>query len=403
MSTGFDIERSRDYWRHVPSGVGKADSSVLATFDDRRICDTWDEGFRSRLLNYPEEEQFMRAFASQLRGRRMLSVGSGLGFHELFYAAAGVDVTCVDIVESNVSVIDRVARLKSLHSVVARWTPAGDIAGAGRDFDVVFLYGCLMHMPEAAQRELMAAARRALSPGGRLVLMVYGWEFARRLCGWTSPSEFEPEVFARRSDPVVGSEACPWADWYDDPKLLALVPGMGVAKKQTWNDGQYLWYELADSARAAPAPFFSQSDLADGPEVARVPLRRFAAGDATLSRSWRGLNVQTGANGSGYAAFAAIDDPADLGNALVASLDLKDGACAVGLLDDDREVFIASRVIASPGRKEVLLLVPRWPRRSRIVFSNHQPESQRPSRFVIRGAKILRRPIAQPPPSAFRD
>ena len=32
MSTGFDIERSRDYWRHVPSGVGKADSSVLATF-----------------------------------------------------------------------------------------------------------------------------------------------------------------------------------------------------------------------------------------------------------------------------------------------------------------------------------------------------------------------------------
>jgi SAM-dependent methyltransferase len=393
----FDLERSRSYWRHPPTGQGKADTSVLAALDDRRLCDTWDDGFRGRFLNYPEEEQFLRTFSRELRGKRLLSVGSGLGFHELYYAAAGADVTCADIVESNVGVIERVARLKGVQSVAARYVATGDVGDLGADFDVVFLYGCLMHMPHAQQRALMTSARRALSPHGRIVLMVYSWEFARRLCGWTSQSQFDPVLFGRRSDPVVDSDACPWADWYDDAKLVDLAPGMGVARKQTWNDEQYLWYELSQDASRAPDPFFRPSDLAAGKRLARVPLRRFEAADAILNRSWRGIIVETGASGSNYAASAAAGDSSDRANAVVASLDVTSGACSVGVLDEDENRFVATAVVASPGPHDVLLLIPRWPGRARIVFSNHQPASPQPSRFVIRRVRVLQRSIAEPP------
>ena len=68
----------------------------------------------------------------------------------------------------------------------------------------MFIYGCLMHMPTDAQRELLSVARRSLVDGGSIVLMVYDWEFVRRTCGWTSVEQFDPMTVARHSDPIVG-------------------------------------------------------------------------------------------------------------------------------------------------------------------------------------------------------
>jgi hypothetical protein len=271
------------------------------------------------------------------------------------------------------------------------------IRDCGNGYDVVFIYGCLMHMPAEKQRALIDAARAVLVPGGRIVLMVYSWEFVQRVCGWTSPDEFDPALFARRSDPVVGAEACPWADWYDDGKLLSLAPGMYVARKQAWNDGQYVWYELSALPTRAPAPFFSTSALAAGRTIANLRLRDFVAADAQVSRLWRGLDVSTTGGGSSYAAYATAVDPSRQANAVSIAMELYDGACSAGLLDDERGVFVASAVAAARGRHQLLLLAPEWPTRCRIVFSNHRPGSNLQSRFAIRRVTLLHRPIAGPP------
>jgi SAM-dependent methyltransferase len=394
----FDLDRSRSYWRHAPSGSGKADSTGLAALDDARLAAEWDRGFRERFLNYPEEEQFLRTFSESVKGQRVLSVGSGLGFHEIYYAAAGAAVTCADIVESNLSVIDRISRIKNLGPVRTCDVSASSIGNCGRGFDVVFIYGCLMHMPPDRQRALMDAARAALAAGGRLVLMVYSWEFVERLCGWTSPEQFDPALFARRSDPVVGVEACPWADWYDDGKLLALAPGMRVSRKQAWNDRQYVWYELSERAAGEVEPFFPAAALLAGRLIGNVPLRRFTAAEAQLRRSWfGGLEVTTTGRGAGYAAFAPAPDRTSQANAVSIAIDVHEGACSAGLLDDGRGVFAANAVAAARGRHQSLLLVPDWPDRCRIVFSNHQQDADGPSRFSVRRVALIRRPIAEPP------
>ena len=110
----YDIERARSYWRHAPSGEGKHDTSDLSASSDEHLLTAWGSAFRSRFGGYPDEDLFLRTFARFAKGKRLLSIGSGLGFHELYYQAHGAEVTCADIVRSNLHVIERVSGLRRL-------------------------------------------------------------------------------------------------------------------------------------------------------------------------------------------------------------------------------------------------------------------------------------------------
>jgi SAM-dependent methyltransferase len=393
----FDVERARLYWRHAPSGAGKIDTGSLATAD--AVNDVWDAAFRSRVLNYPEEEQFMRSFAGRVRGRRIVSIGSGLGFHELFYASAGARIACCDIVASNLSAITAAAARKGLdvETFVSDDATAQPLPGRA---DIVFVYGCLMHMPQEAQRALLERAREALNPGGSVVLMVYAWEFVRRTCGWNDPSEFDPVAFARASDPTVGEEACPWSDWHDGAKLLDLAgAGARIVRRQAWNDGQFLWFELGwGGAPSAPRPFFEPAELEAGTRLLSVGWREFERADATLSRGWRRLNVRMPSSQGHYAVTSRVLSPTAGANAVVVDLALEEGAVSVGLLDVDAQCFRSVVVHSALGRRSVLLLADPLPARLQVIISNHQAASPAPGTFALYGARVLRRPIAVAPP-----
>jgi SAM-dependent methyltransferase len=397
----FDLERSRAYWRHLPSGSGKHDTSVLVGMGDRDLLATWDKAFRSRFANYPEEEQFLRTFGERVHGRRLLSIGSGLGFHEMYYASRGADVTCLDIVQSNIDVLTRLAHLKRLPSLRARFCEDASAAALGGPFDIVLIYGCLMHMPSPAQRALLAAARAALNADGSVVLMVYAWEFVQRTCGWTDPADFDPLMFGRASDPSVGADACPWSDWHDDRKLLELAgSGMHIKRRQSWNDALFTWYELAaGSSFDPPLGFFPPSALEAGSTVASVSPGTFEAADAQVSREGDRVAVKTGVNHYSYAAMSATLATAPGANAISAEIDLERGGVSLGLLDLDRQQFVATTTLTAPGRRSVLLLVPSWPNRAKIVFSNHQRDSPQGSVFEIHRVSVLKRPVAEPPPT----
>lgn len=396
----FDLEESRRYWRHAPAGAGKLDTDSLIASGDASL-DVWQAAFRSRLLNYPEEEQFVRVFASRVRGRRIVSIGSGLGFHELFYAAHGAQVTCCDIVPTNLRVVEDIASRAQIPMTTfceADLT-AQPLPGPA---DVVFVYGCLMHMPSEAQRALFARAREALAPGGSIVLMVYGWEFARRTCGWTDPAQFDPVVFARASDPTVGAEACPWSDWHDDEKLLTLAgDGARVVRRQSWNDGQFFWYELSWTAGSeAPAPFFEESALREGDTLVCVRARDFSPVDAEISRGWKRVTIHARPSQGNYVLTSPVLDAAaggprgSLGNAVTLDLAVKQGALSAGILDVDAQRFVSTATRSTAGRHVVLLLADPLPARFQIVISNFQPAAAAPGVFVSHGARVLARPLA---------
>lgn len=397
----FAIEKSRSYWRHAPSGAGKHDTAVLSTAPDDVLLATWDEAFRSRFRGYPEEMTFARVFAPSVAGRRLLSVGSGLGFHEIYYQSKGASVTCADIVPSNLEVIRRVSRLKGTGEVRTILLD-GDADFPAAAFDVVFIYGSLMAMPEADQRALLARAANALAAGGRIVLMLYTWEFVRRTCGWESKEQFDPTVFARASDPTVGDEACPWSDWHDDEKLLALAgPGLAVTRRQLWNDDLYVWYELQRAtAIAQPSAFFDEDSHFGGRLVQDIDAGAFAPDDATLSVVSGRREFLTGEAPFAYAAVStshrALADPAV--NAVDVRLTLDEGSVSVGLLDCRRSTFAASAIVAAAGPVRVRLLPREFPAEYQIVISNHQATG-RPgrSRFVLHSASSVVADIVEPP------
>lgn len=394
----FDIERSRAYWRHAPSGAGKHDTSVLSSAPDAEFLATWDEAFRRRFAGYPEEMTFLRVFGATTAGERLLSIGSGLGLHELYYLSKGARVTCADIVPSNLAVIRRLAELRQLGDVTTILLD-NDAAFPQGPFETVFIYGSLMAMPADAQREMLAKATKAMAPGGRIVLMLYTWEFARRTCGWESPDQFDPLVFARASDPTVGEEACPWSDWHDDAKLLALAPeGFTVSRRQLWNDGVFVWYELRQSTSSMAAPFFTDADRYDGPRVARYGGEDFQPDQAERLAAPGGTEFATRESRYSYAAvLPARPSPGAGVNCVDVSLDLVDGAVSLGLLDVARNAFVSTAVVIEHGPSRVRMVPQTFPDVFQVIVSNHHPDEPGTSRFRLREAELVAADLVGPP------
>jgi SAM-dependent methyltransferase len=393
----FSIERARAYWRHAPSGAGKHDTAVLSTQSDEQLLATWDEAFRRRFTVYPEEMTFLRVFAQTAGGRRLLSIGSGLGFHELHYLSRGAIVTCADIVPSNLEVIQRVARLRHLGPVqTVLLDDETDFPGGA--FETVFVYGSLMAMPADAQRTLLARAAKAMAPDGRIVLMLYTWEFARRTCGWESPEQFDPLVFARASDPTVGEEACPWSDWHDDAKLLGLAPpGFAVTRRQLWNDGVYVWYELRRQPPGPMEPFFTDSDHYEGQRIAIVGGDSYAPDEADRRPADDDCEFTTTVSRFSYAAVLP-PRPCPPGVTCVdVRLDLLDGAVSLGLLDVSRGAFVATAVVADIGPNLVRLLPAGFPREFQVIVSNHHPVEPGTSRFRLHQTELVAATVINPP------
>jgi hypothetical protein len=131
----FDLEASRRYWRNAPSGAGKHDTSSLIAMSDDQLLTIWLDGFRKRFAVYPEEDQFLAAMSREFAGKRMLSIGSGLGFHEMVYASHGARITCCDIAPSNLAIIKRVAGLRGVTPIDTFVLDGSDraLSGSGRD------------------------------------------------------------------------------------------------------------------------------------------------------------------------------------------------------------------------------------------------------------------------------
>jgi len=335
-----------------------------------------------------------------MRGRAVLSVGSGLGFLELFFASHGASMTCVDIVASNLEVIRRKATLSRVSNVETRLVqdPECPEYGPADSCDVALFYGSLMTMPLALQQACIQQVKSVLRPGGTMILMLYTWEFARETCGWSDPSQFDPAEFARASDPSVGEEHCPWSDWHDDAKVLALAgPGMVITRRQIWNQGRYVWYELGHSSEdRVPGTFFTEATLLEGQVLFDLPLEEFTAADATVVVTDDTVDVATTENQFHYALVSPsieIDaGRAENLNLLVVELFLMNGGLSVGLLDEVENRFIATALATTSGKHRLVLRFPGSLSSLRVVFSNHR-QLAGASTFHVHRVAFMYRPL----------
>jgi SAM-dependent methyltransferase len=116
-----------------------------------------------------EDADFIETVMKLEPGAKLLDVPCGLGRHALTLAAKGYQVTGVDITAAYIEEAKRLADKRGLslelHELDMRKLPWQ------REFDAVYcMCGSFGYFDDQGNREFVAAAARALKPGGRLLI-----------------------------------------------------------------------------------------------------------------------------------------------------------------------------------------------------------------------------------------
>lgn len=146
-------------WTANPCGAVEGDESALEYFLEVE---------RRRYAEQPwQRERF--AF-ERFAGQRVLEVGVGLGTDLVQFAKGGALCHGVDITDRHLELTARNFALRGL-TVELKKGDATRIDYPDASFDVVYSFGVLHHIPDAAAavREI----RRVLRPGGRLSVALY--------------------------------------------------------------------------------------------------------------------------------------------------------------------------------------------------------------------------------------
>jgi len=226
--------------------------------------------------------------------------------------------------------------------------------------------------------------------------MLYTWEFARVTCGWSSKDEFDPKTFALSSDPTVGEEDCPWSDWHDDSKLLALVDGeLEIKRRQFFNQGWYIWYELGKAGEGhSPSLFFHPDGLTEGDILEEVALVR-----GRLGRAQAGVRFTISAPGAEFLWVDMARQRSKLNeraNTVLLEVDVEQGALSIGLLDLERQTFAFSQAVWQPGRHTHVFTISEVPAQFSVVVSNFPQSGSSQASFVLNRIALLDRPEAVP-------
>lgn len=112
------------------------------------------------------ENRFVLRLLGDLKGLRILDVGTGLGESAVYFALCGARVTATDL---SPEMVDFARRLARHHGVVIRTavTPAEVLDTSGEVHDVVYAANVLHHVDD--RRRFFEAVDAALAPGGRFV------------------------------------------------------------------------------------------------------------------------------------------------------------------------------------------------------------------------------------------
>lgn len=157
------IEDVASYWQEHPLLFYETDTQTRM---DAALFEALDVAKRA------DAERFSLAYwdFAAYRGKRVLDIGCGPGWFATKYAAAGAEVTAVDLTERAVTLTRGQLGLKGLQATV-RQANAEELPFPDASFDLVFSSGVLHHTPrpDKAFRE----AFRVLRPRGDAKITLY--------------------------------------------------------------------------------------------------------------------------------------------------------------------------------------------------------------------------------------
>jgi len=264
----------------------KADEALFERercFHDRWASETGADDLRVRAafeaITAPENH-FILGLMGDLRGQSILDLGSGLGEAAIYFALHGAQVTAADVSPEMCALAARAARR---HGVTIKTivSPVERLDVCEGSFDMVYGANLLHHVGDIGGT--IAAARRALRPGGR--------------CFFWDPLAYNPviEIYRRMATAVRTSDERPLTFGVLDTFRRHFV---NVQHREFWlttlllfakyyvmdrvhpNDDRY-WKRILNEKAEGIGWWFLPLQRLDGP-LLRLPVLRRLAWNAVI-------------------------------------------------------------------------------------------------------------------------
>lgn len=231
----LDILRTK--WNTVPAGNVRVNTNDILNLKDDEFLDFWN---KSR-VDATENEGFLikgwshLLYAPILNGKKVLDVGSGMGIDAITFAQNGANITCVDIAESNLRIIERACNLLDVEKVdFCHLWDTKSLNSLG-DYDFIWCQGSLICMPYDLVKFEVQELLKHLKPGERWIELAY------------PKTRWEKEgcvPFEKWGDKTDGG--APWMEWYDLEKLLnRMDPAIFVPVLNfEFHNSDFNWFDL---------------------------------------------------------------------------------------------------------------------------------------------------------------
>ena len=164
---------------------------IVGSFYDQVDEDSRLHRTRHGQLEFRTTMTYIHRYASE--NAKILEVGAGTGRYSIALAKEGMDVTSVELIESNLEVLK--ANSKSLENLKAYQGDATDLSRFGDDtFDMTMLLGPMYHLFEAEEvHSAIDEAIRVTKPGGVILfafISVFAIMYANYFYGnWAAGQE----------------------------------------------------------------------------------------------------------------------------------------------------------------------------------------------------------------------
>jgi len=236
--TPFDTLRKK--WVQVPTGACASEKTTqLIALADEALLAEWEKA-RRHITTGPEFTHrgwYHALYADGMRGKKVMDIGSGFGVDSITFAKHGARVTFVDLVESNLKVLERLCKIMDLADV--RFVLLEDLESLrplDTDYDVIMAMGSLHHAPSDILKPEYQELLRHLKVGGRWLQLAY--PRSRWIREGRSP-------FSKWGE-ITDGPGTPWSEWMEPEKLLGLLaPGkFDLVLHREFHHGYFNWFDL---------------------------------------------------------------------------------------------------------------------------------------------------------------
>jgi SAM-dependent methyltransferase len=225
----------RDKWREVPFDCdGRILPSDFLQVSDAELVHRWEAAAKSQADDH--RWWYQTLYKDSFRGKRLIDYGCGLAYDTLMYARNGTQVTFVDLSETTLKVVQRLAGIFRVQNAEFLYLEdLRSLEALHGDYDVVYCCGSMMNAPLWVLAKEAQAILPRVPKGGRWM------EFSYPKARWERDGSPAFEDWGAFTD-----GGAPWVEWHDSAKVKSyLAPAeFDVVLEVDFHGQDFNWIDL---------------------------------------------------------------------------------------------------------------------------------------------------------------